>query len=63
MTSVPFPVREVRKFGQVMIVPPLPRTSWGLSEDELATGYARCGSGCSAPVVLQVTPGEWLCEA
>lgn len=38
------------------------RTSWGLTEHETAMGYARCGSGCSAPVVVQVTQDEWLCE-
>jgi len=41
---------------------PAPRTFWGLSETELACGYARCGSGCSAPVVVQVTADEWLCH-
>ena len=62
-SAIPFPQIAVTKTRDLVRVPAPARASWGLTEQRTACGYARCGSGCSAPVVVQVTPGEWLCEA
>jgi hypothetical protein len=38
-----YPVRTVGKFGVVSIVPPNPRVEWGISEAQMAIGYAQSG--------------------
>jgi len=59
MNQVPYPVRSIGRFAEIAIVPPPPRTDWGLSEAELLEGC--CTSGCTSPVAV-VEP-EPLCAA
>lgn len=46
--------------GVAPVVPPPPRTSWGLTEAELMQGY--CRTGCTTPPTVLVE-GEAICCA
>lgn len=40
-----YPVRAVGKHREIVRVPSPPRTEWGLTEAQLAVGYAQCAGG------------------
>ncbi len=40
-----YPVLAVGKHREIVRVPSPPRTEWGLTEAQLAVGYAQCAGG------------------
>lgn len=43
--QVAYPVLAVGKHREIVRVPSPPRTEWGLTEAQLAVGYAQCAGG------------------